>query len=50
MPLGWRCEVEDSESEEENAQSPKQGFIAAPGSLDVHVWLSEILPAIPWMV
>ncbi len=50
MPVGWRCEVENSESEKENVQPPKQGLIAVPGSSDVPVRIPEILSAIPWMV
>ena len=39
-----------SRVEKENVSSPKQGFIAIPGSSDVHVRIPQIFPAIPWMV
>ncbi len=48
--MGWRCEVENSESEKENVQPSKQGLIAVPGSSDVAVRIPQILPAIPWLV
>ena len=42
--------VDDSESEKENVQPPKQDHIAVPGSSDVPVRIPQILPAIQWMV
>jgi hypothetical protein len=36
--------------EKESVEPPYQAFIAAPGSMDVRVWIPEVLPTIQWLV